>query len=103
MINSINLDFPDGVDRLRGEHQLRRRLEQPQRPLGELQRELLARLVGRAPLSRRFGAAWCGLGGAGELDDAAVDGLGAVLWSQLVLAQLKGAKGANLHLKKGEI
>ena len=96
---SPNLDFPDGVYRLRGQHQLRRRLQQPQRPLRELQRELLAGLVGRAPLPRRFGVArrrCVRLGGAvGELDDAAVDGLGAVLGGQLVLAQFQGSQGAD--------
>ena len=93
-----NHDFPDGVDWLRGEYQLCRRLQQPQRPLGQLQRELLAGLVCRAPLPRRFGAAAAcsGLGDCvGELDDAAVDSLGAVLGGQLVLAQFQGSQGAD--------
>ena len=75
-----HVNIPDGVNRLRGEDQLRGGLQQPERPLGELQRELLARLVGRAPLPRRLGCSG-GRGAArsvarGELDDAAVDGLG---------------------------
>ena len=75
-----HVDIPDGVNRLRGEDQLRGGLQQPERPLGELQRELLARLVGRAPLPGRLGCSG-GRGAArsvarGELDDAAVDGLG---------------------------